>query len=85
MRDGLWGFINLSGEVVLETKYDDVNSFSLNYAPVCEDGKWGYIDISGNEVIEPKYTNAYCFYVDGTAFVQEGEEWKIIKLYKYNH
>ncbi len=85
MRDGLWGFVNLSGEVVLETKYDEAKSFSLNLAPVSEDGRWGYIDISGNEVIEPQYTNAYCFYLDGTAFVQEGEEWKTINLYKYNH
>jgi len=53
-KNGQWGFINLSGEFVIEPAYDEVNvGFSNGYCMVKQDGKWGVIDTSGRFAIEP--------------------------------
>lgn len=85
MVDGLWGYVDLSGELIIEPKYDDAKSFSLNLAPVLKNGLWGYIDASENLVVKPQYTKACAFSDSGAAFVRAQDQWEIIKLYKYNH
>jgi len=52
-----WGFIDKTGEVVIEPKYTGVEDFSEGFAAVKVggthfiDGKWGFIDRTGKEVI----------------------------------
>lgn len=84
-KDDLWGFISLSGEIVIEPEYDEAKSYSIGIAPVCKNGLWGYVDIDGNQIIELKYTDCLNFSSSGTAFVQMGDSWEIIKLYEYNY
>lgn len=55
-----FGFMNRSGEVVIDEKYSDVSDFSEGLAAVRtypSDGmrNWGYIDKSGNWIIEPQF------------------------------
>lgn len=83
--DGLWGFANSSGEIIIEPIYEDADSFSRGLAPVCMGGKWGYIDISKNFIIEKEFEKCTTFTSKGTAFVCKEGDWDIIKLYKYNH
>ncbi len=55
-KDGKWGFVNQSGEIVVEPKYDmatEVNEYG--YAGVLKGGKWGIVDSKGNILVEPKY------------------------------
>ena len=41
-KDGKWGFVSISGELVQECRYQDADSFSeIGYAPVEENDLWG--------------------------------------------
>ncbi|MBO4752382.1 MAG: WG repeat-containing protein [Bacteroidales bacterium] len=72
--EGKWGFIDRTGDFVIEPKYDAARGFSEGLAAVRTgdetSGKWGYIDKSGKWVIEPKYAEAQSF-SEGVAFVKE--------------
>lgn len=60
-KGGLWGFINSTGKVVIDSKYDEVGNFFVAstdkkakaplLASVCKSGKWGFINEKGHLVI----------------------------------
>lgn len=52
---GKYGFINQSGEVVIEPQFDKTWGFSEGLAAVKVDGKWGFIDKDGKMVINPQF------------------------------
>ena len=56
-QDGKWGFVDKSGNVVVDYIYDkatDLNSYG--YAGIELDGKWGVVNTDGKVIVEPKYT-----------------------------
>ncbi|NET62229.1 MAG: WG repeat-containing protein [Symploca sp. SIO2E6] len=57
-----WGYINKTGQVVIQPQFDDVDNFSQWLAAVEIDSKWGYIDTTGQVVIQPQFDNAGRFY-----------------------
>ncbi len=57
-----WGFIDTTGNLVIEAIYDDVGPFSGGFAAVNFKGRWGYIDKSGKTVIRPMYRSAWAFH-----------------------
>ena len=55
-RDGKYGFIDKSGNTVVEFIYDDATEQnSSGYAAVKKNGLWGAVDSKGNIVIPPQY------------------------------
>ncbi|MBQ3243767.1 MAG: WG repeat-containing protein [Bacteroidaceae bacterium] len=76
-RNGKYGFIDKSGNVVVPCKYGNAWSFSEGLVAVELDGKWGFIDQSGNEVIPCKYGNAWSF-SEGLAAVELDGKWGFI-------
>lgn len=83
--DGLWGFIDKDGTVVIEPKYEDARSFVNGLAAVQYAGQWGYIDSTGKLVIDTQFEDAKDFTSQGSAFVKVNEVWKLLRLYKYNY
>lgn len=70
------GFVNQTGEIVLEpqfylTRMGYSKYFSEDLAVVCMNRRCGFIDSTGNYVIEPKFDYAENF-SDGLALVQIG-------------
>jgi len=57
-----WGFIDTTGALSIEAKFDDAGPFSEGLAAVNINGKWGYIDKEGKMVIEPIYKSAWAFH-----------------------
>jgi hypothetical protein len=61
---GRWAYIDRTGRIIIEPKFDEASSFSDGIAAVCignpnfNKGKWGYIDTSGNYVMDPQFTSA---------------------------
>lgn len=56
-QDGKWGFVDKSGNVVVDYIYDkatDLNSYG--YAGIKLDGKWGVVNSNGEVIVEPTYT-----------------------------
>lgn len=82
---GKWGFIDKNGDFYIEPQYEDARSFSFGLAAVKIDSKWGFIDLEGQVVIAPQFADARDFTTSGTVYVQTGDEWEMLVLYKYNH
>ena len=55
-KNGGWGYINQTGELVIETRFEAAFPFSNNYAVVKSGGKFGLIDKNGNWEIAPTYS-----------------------------
>ena len=54
--DGKWGFVDKSGNLVVENKYDMVTEVNeYGFAGIRENGKWGVINSKGEIIQEPIY------------------------------
>jgi len=81
VENGKWGFIDVTGRVVIEPQFDYARPFFEGFAAVnvggvrkdahAEGGKWGFIDTSGAFVINPQYDDVGD-YAEGLAFVRRG-------------
>ncbi len=80
-----WGFIDKDGTVVIEPTYSNARSTSNGFAAVCEKRDWGYITKNGNMAIDCTFTEVRDFNDKGTVFVQVGNTWRMLKLYKDNY
>ena len=78
--NGKWGFVNETGETVIEPAYEGARSFCLDLAPVCSNAVWGYINSKGVYRIEPAFEDAMPFSQNGAAAVKENEVWSYIRL-----
>ena len=77
-QDGKWGYINTSGEWVVQPQYAAAASFSEGKAAVQDEtGKWGYIDKIGAVVIPLQYEQAEAF-ENGYALVRKAVEQGLI-------
>ncbi|KHF37890.1 WG repeat-containing protein [Halalkalibacter okhensis] len=72
-----WGFINLSGEIVIDHQFERVGEFSQGLAPVKLNSLLGFINMDGEMVIEPRYEMASSF-SEGLAWVSVDEKWGAI-------
>ena len=56
-QDGKWGFVDKSGNVVVDYIYDKATDLNAHgYAGIKLDGKWGVVDANGEVIVEPTYT-----------------------------
>ena len=90
---GSYGYIDTTGNIVIECRFDDAKEFSEGLAAVLSRGgdisgegvfgqlsltlKWGYIDTSGMTVIPCVYDYAGRF-TEGYAAVMSGNKWGFI-------
>lgn len=72
----VYGYIDVSGKLVISAQYQKATSFSQDVAAVMENGKWGFIDRQGQYIISPKYDTA-TYFADGISLVS--------KNYKYGY
>ena len=78
---GKWGFVDISGNTVIEPQYEQARSFHNGYAAVKRDGKWGFINKNNEMIVEPAFEDAYYFIQKGRAFVySEGAGFEKITL-----
>lgn len=68
-EDGLWGFIDTAGAVVIPFQYEYAENFSEGFAVVMTDGLYGYIDATGAMICDAVYTDANEFH-EGLAAVE---------------
>jgi hypothetical protein len=73
-KNGVWGFINIEGQVVVPFLYDEVTSFSEGLAAVKKDGKWVFIDRTGTEVIS-EASQHYDGFSNGLAPIERDGKW----------
>lgn len=71
VREGtLWGYADLTGNLVIPIKYHDANFFSEELGRVRSNGLYGFIDPAGKTIIPHIYINASDF-SDGLALVTD--------------
>lgn len=74
---GRWGFVDKSGRVAVEPKYDDVSRFAFGLAAVEEDEKWGFIDTTGKVRVPIQYGYVENF-SEGLAVVEADDKYGYI-------
>ena len=78
MKGGLWGFIDVAGNWVIEPKFNAVKAGSDRRFGVQMQNKWGYIDSAGKLTIRFRFKEASRF-SEGMATVSEnGREFFVI-------
>jgi hypothetical protein len=82
---GKWGFVDSEGEYIIAPEYEGARSFSNGFAAVKSGGKWGFIDAENRMTLENTFEDAKDFNSRGCVFVRTGENWELLKLYKFNH
>lgn len=75
--NGKWGFLNKSGELVIDAQYEMSLDFSEGLVAVKKDGKWGFIDKDGKTAIDFKFDYA-CSFSEDIAAVNILGEWGYI-------
>ncbi|GAB2628228.1 WG repeat-containing protein [Belliella aquatica] len=55
IKYGKFGFVNKSGNWIIPSRFDEVNSFSEGLAAVKNMGKWGFINQQDQIVINPEF------------------------------
>lgn len=68
-----WGYIDTTGALVIDKKYDDLRPFKNGLARANYKGKWGFIDKKGFTVIPFEYRGTFPF-KDGLARIQNFEK-----------
>lgn len=76
-KDGLYGFINESGEWAIPACFESAEPFSEGLAEVMRDSRVGFIDKAGSWVISPRFESTRSF-VNGLAGAQEDGQWGLI-------
>lgn len=54
-----WGFIDVTGEPVIQAEFDAVGKFSEGFAAANFKGKWGYIDLDGKKIVDYQFRAAH--------------------------
>jgi len=55
-KDGKWGFVDSSDNVIVETEFDMVTEFNTyGFAGIKKNNKWGVINSEGKVLVEPSY------------------------------
>jgi len=68
MKDGKWGFVDREGKIVIEPRFDHVDSRGAGESLIAVEvsGRWGFINKAGDMVIEPQFDHA-CYFTEGLA------------------
>jgi hypothetical protein len=81
MKDGVWGFLDRSGRVVIPFAFEDAlaQHFLSGLAAVKVRSKWGFIYRFGDFVVKP-YFDQVLLFSEGLAPVKLDEKWGVIDL-----
>ena len=76
-KNGKYGYVDTTGQVVIPIKYDDAAPISEGLAKVNENGKYGFVDKTGQVVVPIKYDDAFLF-SKGMAIVVQKDKWGFV-------
>ncbi len=75
---GGWGFLDKSGKLAGEPRFDDARDFSEGLAAVKLEGLWGFVDKTGELVIPPRFSYVQDFSGGSAAAMGEDDAWGYI-------
>ena len=65
IKDGIWGYMDNTGKIIISPKYERANGFSEGVAAVKRGGKWGFIDRNGLIIVPCEYDKVESNYTNG--------------------
>ena len=71
-ENGLWGYMNKAGEIVIPCQWDEAEKFSGGIAVVTKDRKYGIINTAG-ELVSPCEWRTHSNFSEGLIAVKNGE------------
>lgn len=74
---GRWGFIDRSGQWIIQAEYEEARHFSEGLAAAKYYGSWGFIDINGDWKIAAEYEDVKPFH-EGLACAMKNRRWGFI-------
>jgi len=75
--EGMFGFVDASGQLKIRPTFDEALPFSEGLAAVRVGDKWGFIDDRGAEVVPPQFKGAY-YFREGVGAVNIGGDYAVI-------
>ena len=73
-KDDKWGFVEVSGKIIIEPQYTKARSFANGYAAVCnENDLWGFLNDKNELCIDYTYRDALYFNSNETCLVSTTE------------
>ncbi len=82
-ENGKWGYINVSGEVVIKPQYEAAKSFSNGLAGIKDGEFWSFINERNEKVITGEFNDVNYFNSQGNCFVKNENYWFYLSRY-YN-
>jgi hypothetical protein len=76
-RKGKYGVCDSQGNILVEPRFDYLESYSDGLAVVRVSRKYGYLNVKGKYAVKPTYDWAFSFH-DGIGAVQLGRLWGLI-------
>lgn len=77
--NGMWGYINTEGQLIIPYNFEEANLFSDGLALVKANGLYGYINPEGSFTVAPTYQEAYPF-SEGLACIRIGDAYGYIAV-----
>ena len=71
---GLWGYVSVDGQVIIEPTYEQVYGFSEGMAAIKLNNKWGFINTNGTIVIPCEYDNVEANFKGGKGKLIKNKE-----------
>lgn len=81
-QDGLWGYVNVNGTVVIDYQYDSCQNFTLGMAQIWQDGKVGVIRPDGTYLLTPEY-QSLTFLGSGFYLAQQDGVYGIVNVVSF--
>lgn len=77
-KNGLYGVMDINGNLIVEPLYDSIGDFYEGFAVVYKDGKAGYINSAGRVIVEPVWADAQDFSDSAAAVKDDNGLWGFI-------
>lgn len=74
-----YGYIDKSGQIVIEPQFGYAYAFSEGLAKIKVNGKWGYVNKSGTVIIKPQFDSSDSFH-EGMAGIVINNKWGYIDM-----
>ena len=76
-KDGKFGFVNKSGKLIIQNRFDTVSKFSEGLAAIKLNGNWGFVDENDRMVISSQFDEATDFF-NGLSKVKQSGKFNLI-------
>ncbi|MBB78002.1 MAG: hypothetical protein CL844_03245 [Crocinitomicaceae bacterium] len=78
-KNGLWGLINTSGEIIADCIYKKIGKITEYPIEILRFDLWGFINHDGSILVEPKYSDTRTF-KENYAAVRTNNKWGLIDI-----